>query len=111
MTAYEGTVEEGVVWQADSSSSGWSLSVDGGDAEQVEPSSVEGLPPSFAGGNVYQVSGGDEGELRYGTPLWRLGLSGAQVALWVLAIVVVRRTRLRRGGNGNGNGSANGVAA
>jgi hypothetical protein len=114
VTAYEGSVggaggDDTVVWQADSSSSGWSLSVDGGEARQVEPSSVEGLPPGFAGGNVYEVEGiggaGADGELRYATPIGRLVLSGAQAALWVLAVVVVRRTRPRRNGNGNGNGA------
>jgi GT2 family glycosyltransferase len=101
VAAYEGPVEDGdLVWQSASSSEGWSLSVDGGGATQVEPSSVEDLAPGFDGGNVFEVDGGGDAELRYGTPVGRLALSGAQAALWVLAVVLVWRTRPRRNGNG-----------
>ena len=102
VAAYEGPVEDGdLVWQSASSSEGWSLSVDGGGATQVEPSSVEDLAPGFDGGNVFEVDGGGDAELRYGTPLSAASPCRApRPRLWVLAVVLVWRTRPRRNGNG-----------
>lgn len=94
VAAYDGDVADGeVVWHSASSDDGWGLSVDGGDATQVAPASVEGLPAGFGSGNTFEVVAGGDGRLAYATPFWRLALPGVQAAGWVLAIWLLRRTR------------------
>lgn len=84
---WEGPVEAGTVWLAEDGSSRWSLRVDGEAAERRA---------GFGWGSTFAVDDAGDGTLRYDTPPLHWAAVGGQAALWVLAVVVLVRTRRRR---------------
>ena len=50
----------------------------------------------FGFGTTYTVGADGDAELDYTTPVYRLLLSGLQAAVWLVAVLVLWRTRRRR---------------